>query len=326
MSQQQRDTIDQVLRHSGLDLGGEVVEQRRRYAEMMSAIPLPADVRTEDTALGGVPVVVITVDEVPATGTILYFHGGAYAIGTAALSVGLASGLARSARARAISVEYSLAPEAPHPAATDDAVAAYRGLLDEGVPADSIVLAGESAGAGLALAAAVAIRATGLPAPAAVYLVSPWVDLTLAGQSIVTKAAVDPSVDPVGLGRRAQDYGAGHDLADGAVSPLFADLGGLPPLLIQVGGNEVLLDDSTRLAARAATAGTQVTLQVTPGVPHVFVGFAGMLDEADRALAEAGRFVRAHLAGGEPPGEPALQVEQPEIAEGRISGSGAPAW
>ncbi|MQA35104.1 alpha/beta hydrolase fold domain-containing protein [Modestobacter roseus] len=297
MSQQQRDTIDQVLRHSGLDLGGEVAEQRRRYREMMSAIPLPGDVRTEDAALGGVPVVVVTVDDVPATSTILYFHGGAYAIGAAALSVGLASGVARAAGARTVSVEYSLAPEAPHPAATDDAVAAYRGLLEDGVPAGAVVLAGESAGGGLALAAAVAIRAAGLPAPAAVYLVSPWVDLTLSGESIVTKAPVDPSVDPAGLGRRALDYGGGHDLGDGRLSPLFADLTGLPPLLLQVGGNEVLLDDSTRLAARAAAAGVQVTLQVTPGVPHVFVGFAGMLDEADRALAEAGRFLATHLAG-----------------------------
>jgi epsilon-lactone hydrolase len=128
-----------------------------------------------------------------------------------------------------------------------------------------------------------------------VYVASPWVDLTTSGASMITKADVDPSVTADALRRRARDYATGYDLTDGRISPVFADLTGLPPLLIQVGGNEVLLDDSIRLAARAAADGVSVTLEVTPDVPHVFVGFAGMLDEADAALDSAGRFIRASI-------------------------------
>jgi acetyl esterase/lipase len=295
MSKQQRETIDQMLRHGTLDLGGEIDEQRLLFADLLSAVPLPGDVRTEEAALGDVPVVTITVDGTTPTGTILYFHGGAYALGSAASSAGLASELARKSDARAVSVDFALAPERPYPAALHDAVAAYQALLDDGIPANDIVLAGESSGGGLALATTLTIMSTGRPCPAAVYVASPWADLTTTGASMTTKADVDPSVTPDGLHRRARDYAAGYDLTDGRISPVFADLTGFPPLLIQVGGNEVLLDDATRLATRAAADGVPVTLEVTPDVPHVFVGFAGMLDEADEALTKAGQFIRANL-------------------------------
>ena len=295
MSKQQREAIDQLLRHGALDLGGEVDEQRHLFADLLSAIPLPADVRTEEGALGDVPVVTITVDGTTPTGTILYFHGGAYALGSAALSAGLASELARRSGARAVSVDFALAPEHPYPSALHDAVAAYQALLDDGIPGKDIVFAGESSGGGLALATTLRIMSTGLRRPAAIYLASPWADLTTTGASMTTKADVDPSVSPDGLRRRARDYVADHDLADGRLSPVFADLTDFPPLLIQVGGNEVLLDDATRLATRAAADGVSVTLEVTPEVPHVFVGFAGMLDEADEALTRAGQFMRANL-------------------------------
>jgi acetyl esterase/lipase len=295
MSKQQRETIDQMLRQGALDLGGEVEEQRRLFAEMMSANPVPGDVRTEEGDLGGVPVVTITVDGTTPTGTILYFHGGAYALGSAAVSAGLASELARRSGTRAVSVDFALAPERPYPAGVQEAVSAYQALLDDGVPANDIVLVGESSGGGVALTATLEIIAAGLPRPAAIYLASPWVDLTTTGASMTTKADADPSVTADGLRRRARDYADGHDLADGSISPVFADLTGFPPLLIQVGGNEVLLDDATRLATRAAADGVPVTLEVTPDVSHVFVGFAGMLDEADEALTKAGQFIRANV-------------------------------
>ena len=295
MSKQQRETIDQILRDGALDFAGEVDEQRRLFADLLSAVPLSDDVRAEDAVLGDVPVVTITVDGTTPTGTILYFHGGAYAFGSAALSARLASELARRSGARAVSVDFALAPEHPYPAALHDAVAVYRALLDGGIPASNIVLAGESSGCGLALATTLTIMSTGLPRPAAIYVASPWADLTTTGASMTTKADLDPSVTPDGLRRRARDYAADHDLADGRISPVFADLTGFPPLLIQVGGNEVLLDDATRLATRAAADGVPVTLEVTPDVPHVFVGFAGMLDEADEALTKAGQFIRANL-------------------------------
>jgi acetyl esterase/lipase len=231
---------------------------------------------------------------------IFYLHGGAYAIGTAASSVGLASDLARRAGARLVSVDYRLAPEHPHPAALDDAVAAYRGLLDSGVAASAIAIAGESAGAGLAAATLVALKHAGLPQPSSAVLMSPWADLTLSGDSINAKAAVDPALTPEGLRRRAIDYVADRDPTADLVSPIFADLTGLPPLLIQAGSHEILLDDATRLASRAAAADVAVTLEVTPGVPHVFQGFAAMLDEGDAALTSAGQFLRAHLAGPRP--------------------------
>ena len=308
MTKQQRNTIDQMLRQtwgdsfrtpkgSGvLDLGGDVEEQRRLFADAMSAIPLADDVHTADAALGDIPVLTVTVDGAAPTGTILYFHGGAYALGSAASSARLASELARRSGARAVSVDYALAPEHPYPAAVHDAVAAYHALLDDGILADEIILAGESSGGGLALAAVLEIISTGLPRPAAVYAASPWADLTTPGASMTTKPDVDASVTALGLRRRARDYASGQDLADGRISPTFADLTGFPPLLIQVGGNEVLLDDATRLAARAAAHGVPVTLEVTPDAPHVFVGFTGMLDEADEALTKAGQFIRANLA------------------------------
>ena len=297
MSQQQRDALDQLLRDAPLDLGGDVAEQRVIFEEMMAAIAVAADVTTSSGSLGGIPVLNVEVAGADHAGVIFYLHGGAYAIGAAASSVGLASDLARRAGARLVTVDYRLAPEHPHPAAIDDAVAAYRGLLDSGVAASAIAIAGESAGAGLAAATLVALKHAGLPQPSAAVLMSPWADLTLSSESISAKAAVDPALTPEGLRRRAVDYVAAGDRKAELVSPIFADLTGLPPLLIQAGSHEILLDDATRLAARAAAADVAVRLEVTPGVPHVFQGFAAMLDEADAALTSAGEFLRAHLAG-----------------------------
>jgi epsilon-lactone hydrolase len=297
VSQQQRDALDQMVRDAPLDLGGEVAEQRLIFEEMMAAIPLPADLTTSSESLGGIPVVNVQTAGADQASVIFYLHGGAYAIGTAASSVGLASDLARRAGTRLVSVDYRLAPEHPHPAAIDDAVAAYRGLLDTGIAASAIALAGESAGAGLAAATLVALKHADLPQPAAAVLMSPWADLTLSGESISTKAAVDPALTPEGLRRRAVDYVATGDLTAELISPLFANLTGLPPLLIQAGSHEILLDDATRLAAHAAAADVAVRLEVTPGVPHVFQSFAAMLDEGDAALTSAGEFLRTHLAG-----------------------------
>jgi acetyl esterase/lipase len=296
VSRQQREALEQLLRDAPLDLGGEVAEQRIIFEEMMAAVPVLADVTTSSATLGGIPVVNVEAAGADHAKVIFYLHGGAYAIGTAASSVGLASDLARRVGARLVSVDYRLAPEHPHPAALDDAVAAYRGLLDSGVAASAIAIAGESAGAGLAAATLVALKHAGLPQPTGAVLMSPWADLTLSGDSISAKAAVDPALTPEGLRRRAIDYTADRDPTADLVSPIFADLTGLPPLLIQAGSHEILLDDATRFASRAAAADVAVTLEVTPGVPHVFQGFAAMLDEGDAALTSAGQFLRAHLS------------------------------
>ena len=173
MSQHQRDALDQLLRDAPLDLGGDVAEQRVIFEEMMAAIQVPADVTRSSGSLGGIPVVSVEVAGADPERVILYLHGGAYAIGTAASSVGLASDLARRAGTRLVTVDYRLAPEHPHPAALQDAIAAYRGLLDSGLSPSTIAVAGESAGAGLAAATLVALKHAGLPQPTAAVLCRP---------------------------------------------------------------------------------------------------------------------------------------------------------
>jgi len=213
---------------------------------------------------------------------VLYFHGGVYVLGDAAQAAGLAAQIARRTSATVISVGYRLAPEDPYPAAVDDALAAYQALLDNGTDPSDIAFAGESAGGGLAIATLVNARDHGLPLPAAAYVMSPYADLTLAGTTMDTKRDLDPLLSPQALQARVPDYTAGHDPALALISPVFADLTGLPPLVIQAGTHEVLLDDAIRLARQAATADVAVTLDITPGVPHVFQAYAPILDEAGR--------------------------------------------
>jgi acetyl esterase/lipase len=222
-----------------------------------------------------------------------------YVLGDAFLVADLASQVARRTRAKVISVDYRLAPEHPYPAAVDDALAAYEALLRNGTAAADIAFAGESAGGGLAVATLVNARDHGLPLPAAAFVMSPYADLTLAGTTMETKGAVDLLMSRENLQSRVTDYTAGQDPALGLISPIFADLSGLPPLIIQAGSHEVLLDDAVRLARQAATADVEVTLDVTPGVPHVFQTFYPILDEAAAALDRAGQFLSVHLASAE---------------------------
>jgi epsilon-lactone hydrolase len=236
------------------------------------------------------------VDGIEPRHTVLYFHGGVYVLGDAAQAAGLASQIGRRTRAMVISVDYRLAPEHPYPAAVDDALAAYQALLDNGTAPADIAFAGESAGAGLAIATLVNARDHGLPLPAAALAMSPYADLTLAGTTMDTKRDADPLLSRENLQARIPDYTAGHDPALGLISPIFADLSGLPPLIIQAGTHEVLLDDAIRLAAQAATADVQVTLDITPGVPHVFQAYYPILDEAATALDRAGQLLSAYLA------------------------------
>jgi acetyl esterase/lipase len=216
-------------------------------------------------------------------------------IGTAAASVPLVGDLVRRTGARAITLDYRLGPEHPYPAAVDDARAAYEGLLAQGVAPGRIALAGESAGGGLAVVTLLALREAGLPLPSCAYVMSPYVDLTLSGETLAEKRDADPVLTPEGLRARVPDYVGGADASDPSISPVFGDLMGLPPLLIHVGSHEILLSDAVRLAERAAIADVAVTLEVTPGGPHVFQGFAGLLDEAGAALDRASDFLQAQL-------------------------------
>lgn len=296
MTAQQRDMVDQILRAAPFDLGGDVAAQRTLLDQMLTAQPLPADVRVTPGQLGGIPVVFIDIAGVEPRGTVFHIHGGGFALGSAAGSVGLASSLARKTGMRAVSVDYRLAPEHPYPAALRDVTAAYRALAEQAGSLDDVVVSGESAGGNLAIELLVAGKAERLPMPAAVLLLSPMTDLTASGSSYAGKADADPAITAQAIRIRAADYLAGADPADPLVSPIFADLSGLPPLLIQAGSHEVLLDDATRLAAKAAADDVAVTLDITPGVPHVFQAFAGLLDEGDAALSRIARFVSDHTA------------------------------
>lgn len=287
--------ITDLLRTSPLDMGGDPHKMRLVFDDMMGSHPVPEDVRATAAELGGIRTIEITAGGGERSGTVLYFHGGGYALGSAAAGVNLAADIARRSGTTVHSVDYRLAPESPFPAAADDALAAYRGLIGSGTPAEEIAVVGESAGGGLALALLIAVREAGLPRPTAAAVLSPWADLTQSGHSYETKAALDPALTRDALSTRAGDYLADADPRSPLASPLFADLRGLPPLLIQAGTHEVLLDDALRLAAKAADDDVAVTLQTFPGAPHVFQGFAAVLAEGARALDEVGTFIRTHL-------------------------------
>jgi acetyl esterase/lipase len=297
MTAEQRDTLDAILRQSAFPVGSDVYEQRRLLHELLSAQPLPAGVTVTASALGGVPTAEITIDGIEPRHVVLYFHGGVYAMGDAFLAAGLASQVGRRAQAKVISVDYRLAPEHPYPAAVDDALAAYEALLHNGTAPSDIAFAGESAGGGLAIATLVNARDRGVPLPAAAFVMSPYADLTLAGTTMETRRKDDPLLSREALQARVSDYTSGQDAALALISPVFADLSGLPPLIIQAGTHEVLLDDAVRLAREAVTADVEVTLDITPGVPHVFQAYYPLLDEAAAALDRAGQFLSMHLAG-----------------------------
>jgi epsilon-lactone hydrolase len=226
---------------------------------------------------------------------LLYLHGGAYQIGSPATHRHMVALLSGAAGARVLSVDYRLAPEHPFPAALDDAVTAYRWLLATGTDRGVLALAGDSAGGGLALATLVALRDAGEAMPAAAVVLSPWTDLALTGESLRTRADADVLIKPGGMAETAEAYLAGQDPRHPYASPLYADLHGLPPLLIHVGDAEVILDDSTRLAARARDHGVDVTLEVWDEMPHVWHAFAGLLPEADQAIERIGGWLSGRI-------------------------------
>ena len=295
MSALELESLLTMLRSGGPDLAAPPPQARENFEAMLAGIPTPEDVTFESTTLGGVPARWSATPGASMERVLFYLHGGAYLLGSSLGYRPLFSALARAAGARGLALDNRLAPENPFPAAVDDAVSAYRALLSQGIAPGSIAIAGDSAGGGLTVAMLVAARDAGLPMPAAAVAISPWADLECTGGSMLSKAAEDPSLNREGLLAMASIYLNGVSPRAALASPLYANLAGLPPLLIQVGSAEVLLDDATRLAARAAEADVAVQLEVWPRMPHVWHVFAFTLSEGRDAIAAAGAFVSARF-------------------------------
>jgi len=294
MPSEQLRTLVEMLRSRPALAELSIEEQRARLEEMASLFPVPPDVRREPVDAGGVSAEWITAPGAATDRVVLYLHGGGYVIGSVNTHREVISRLSRAAGAKALAIDYRLAPEHPHPAAVEDSTAAYRWLLRGGVDPARLVIAGESAGGGLTVATLVALRDAGDPLPAAGVCLSPWVDLECIGESMTTKAEVDPLVEREGVLEMAKAYLGEIQPRTPLAAPLYADLRGLPPLLIQVGTAEVLLDDSTRLAERARSAGVEVVFEPWDDMIHMWHMFAAMLPEGQQAIERIGEFIRRH--------------------------------
>jgi acetyl esterase/lipase len=266
------------------------------YEGLMSQFQLDEDIVCERVGAGGVPAEWIYDPEAAADRVLLYLHGGGYMIGSMRTHRPTLSRLSKASGGRVLGLDYRLAPENPFPAAVQDTVAAYRWLLANGTDPKKIVIGGDSAGGGLTVAALVALRYTGEPMPAAGISHSGWTDLKHTGESITTKAEIDPILSREMLDLMAQTYVGGRDPGTPLASPFYADLHGLPPLLVQVGTAEILLDDAISFSDKAKASGVDVTLEVWDDMPHIWQVFAPILPEGQQAIDRMGEFARKHTS------------------------------
>ena len=270
-------------------------ERRQRIDEVGSVWPVAGDVTLAAVDLGGVPGEWSIVPGSDASRVIMFFHGGGYCSGSIRSHRRMVSEAGRAAGMRTLAVGYRLAPENKFPAALDDAATAWRFLREQGVAAEHIAIGGDSAGGGLTVALINRLRDGQEQLPACAWLTSPWTDLTMSGSTLATKDAVDPLIHKDYLGELADAYLlAGMNRKDPRVSPLYADLKGFPPTLIQVGSAETLLADATRFAAMAGAADVAVTLEIWPHMIHAWPLWNAQLEPGRRALASAGAFMRRH--------------------------------
>ncbi len=269
-----------------------VAERRERLDALGHAYPTAEDVRLEPSSAGGVPAEWSITPGADASRVLLYLHGGGFSVGSIVSHRAMVTETGRAARARTLAIDYRRTPEHPFPAALDDALAAYRWLLEQNVPPGRIAIGGDSAGGGLTLALMVSLRERGLPLPACGWSISPWVDMEARGETFATKAAIDPMISREYILELAGWYLGETAPRTPLAAPVHADLRGLPPLLIQVGSAETLLDDSIMIAARAAVADVRVTLEVWPHMIHAWPLFHQQLTDGRRAIAAAGTFIR----------------------------------
>ena len=275
----------------------ELAQRRRDMDARARQFGIAADVTVEKLSANGVPAEWTATPDADAGGAMLFVHGGGYVIGSLDSHRHLVAELGRAAGTRAMALDYRLAPEHPFPAAVQDTVAGYRFLLSSGIAPRRITIAGDSAGGGLVVGAMLAIREAGLPLPGCGWCISPWVDMEATSAAFTDLAPIDPIVQQAGILEMAGHYLGGADPRSPHAAPIYGDLRGLPPLLIQVGAAETLLDDALRLARVAGAADVFVELQVWPEMIHVWHAFHPMLEAGRRAIAAGGAFVRATTRG-----------------------------
>jgi monoterpene epsilon-lactone hydrolase len=275
----------------------EIAQMRLDSDARGKAFGLPADVIVEPVTVNGVKAEWTSTPAADSSNVILYLHGGGYVLCSLESHRHLVAEIGRASGARTLAVDYRLAPEHPFPAPVEDTVAAYRYLLDSGIKPNRIALAGDSAGGGLVVGALLAIREAGLPLPACGWCISPWVDMQALGHSFTDRSDADPTVQKATILMMAEWYMAGADPRHPHASPVNGDLTGLPPLLIQVGAAETLLDDSVALARKAGASDVVVDLQIWPEMIHIWHLYFPVLSAARRAIASGGSFVRNALNG-----------------------------
>jgi acetyl esterase/lipase len=295
MASPQLQAIIQAFRDRPVDKSRTIEQSRADMEQLLEIFPVPVDVSVEAVDAGGVPAAWIGVPNSIEKKVLYFLHGGGYATGSIKTHTEMVSRICRAAGLRALLIDYRLAPEHPFPAAVEDAATAYRWLVKQAISPADIVIAGDSAGGGLTLATLANLRDSAEPLPAAAVCLSPWTDMEAIGESVRRNASVDPLIDREELLRLAGLYLAGADPRTPLAAPLYADPKGMPPLLIQVGGAEVLIDDSARFAERAKAAGVDVTLEVWEEMIHVWQIMAALLPEGQQAIDHIGAFVRERL-------------------------------
>ena len=294
MAQSEIDAVRALLGSKPRPVGWQ--ERRHRIEEVGSAWPAASDIQLAEVDIEGLRGEWSMAPGSDASRVLLYFHGGGYCSGSTLSHRRLVTEAGRAAKSRTLAIEYRLAPEHPFPAALDDALSAWRFLGRQGIVAERIAIGGDSAGGGLTVALINRLRQTGERIPGCAWLISPWTDLTLSGSTLATKDEVDPIIHKAYLAELVQAYlPPGIGTKDPRVSPLYADLAGLPPTLIQVGSCETLLDDFTRFAAAAGSAGVAVTIEIWPEMIHAFPMWNAHLAAGRQALANAGEFIRRQL-------------------------------
>ena len=284
-------TVLEMIRVRSAETRNTFDDERLSYERIMSTLPIDDDIETERVGVNGVAAEWIWAPESDKRRVILYLHGGGYVIGSVRTHRVLLAHLARAAKARVLALDYRLAPETPFPGPIDDTVNAYQWLLSDGIEPANMAIAGDSAGGGLVVAALVALKSVGEPLPAAGVCISPWSDMESTGGSMMTNSESDPSVSKERLLKLAGIYLNGKNPQAPLASPIHADLTGLPPLLLQVGSIEVLLDDSTMLKEQAHKAGVSVQMEVWDDMPHVWHHYAPILPEARKAISKIGEFL-----------------------------------